>query len=877
MTAGRTRSVLAAMVEHFGRYVLTDRVASGGMAEIFRGAVKGAQGFRRPLAIKRIRPEWSADEDFIRMLVDEAKIASTLHHPNVVQVTDLGVIGNQYFIAMEYVEGKHLGAVIGAATRGGTKVPVPFALHAVRDALQGLGHAHGKKDSAGKSLGIVHRDISPQNILVGFDGSVRVADFGIAKALGRATHTDAGIRKGKYPYMSPEQARGDDVDHRTDLYAMGVVLWEALAGHRLYPVNLDEVQVLAQVSRGVRRSLKEVAPEVAPELVDVVERALALLPEDRFQSAEEFAHALSHLLGALAPGYAVGELAAYMTATFAAEAEHERRKCAELESTARKLTFEEIAAVAQPAPSSEPSTVVSAAPASTAALLDATQPATVVERPALPRAPSTWKPWPAVALALAGLGLLGGLLMLRPTGEAPRSVAVLPFHNATQDPNLDYLADGVSEALVGKLARVPGVKVISYSSTSRFRAPDVDVAEVGRTLDVRAVLTGKLMQQGELLVVSTELVDTQDGSHLWGNRFSQPQTDALKLQEDMAQQIAARLQPRLSGDARNRLGRVPTQSSAAYEAYLRGRFHVNRRTEGSLRQAITFFEQAVAQDPGFALAHVGLADAHTLLASDFYGATPPLEGSRQALESARKALELDDTLGEAHAVMAAVTHLHLYQASEAERMFRRALELSPNYAPSHHWYSLFLALNRRLDEAAAQIAQAQELDPLSPIISTVAGRIPHFGRRYDEAVAQYARTLQKFPDFSTAHLCLGLTLAAQGKLDDALASLQRAEAITGGHPMVMAWLGYVHAARKETARAEEILARLQSATRYVPAVHQAIVLMGLGRTEAAVDMLLKAEKEGSDYLLYAVVEPFFDGLRDHERYRALMGRLGMNR
>jgi len=335
---GLASRLVGVPLEQFGRYVLSERIAAGGMAEIWRGALLGPAGFSRPLAIKRILPNHTADADFIRMFVDEARIASSLSHPNVVSVTDFGEQGGHYYLAMEYVAGRHLGNVIGASLRQKQVLPVPFGVMVIRDALHGLAHAHEKLGSNGQALQIVHRDISPQNIMVGFDGAARVADFGIATALGRMTQTDSGAIKGKYAYMSPEQARGEGVDARSDIYAMGVVLWETLAVHRLHGPELDHMQVLHRVMAGEVRLLSDVVNGMPQALVDIVHMALAPAKEARFQNAQAFARALSGQLAVLAPGWSAPDTAKVMRQLFEKDMLEEQTSLAKLESLARKMS-----------------------------------------------------------------------------------------------------------------------------------------------------------------------------------------------------------------------------------------------------------------------------------------------------------------------------------------------------------------------------------------------------------------------------------------------------------------------------------------------------------------------------------------------------------
>jgi serine/threonine protein kinase len=386
-------------LQQFGRYALSERIASGGMAEVFRGALIGPLGFVRPLAIKRIREESAQDPEFVQMLVDEARIASTLRHPNVVQVTDLGQIDGLYFIAMEYVSGRHLGQVIASSLRAGQPIPRAFSLHVVKEALMGLAHAHTKLDGAGQLLGIVHRDVSPQNILVGYDGSVRMADFGIAKALGRGTQTDAGVLKGKFAYMAPEQARGESVDARADLYAMGVVLFEALANKRMYSPSLDTAEIIRMVTTGVRPAIKSMAPDLPEPLCVLVDKALGKERDERFQTAEEFATELGVQLGRLAPGFGVLNVSNFMKSLFGPAVAEEERKLSELDGLARSLSQAQMPAVRTPPPVQDNVHEMAT---------QAARPSTLT--PATPPPKASFPVLPA-ALMLAGVVAVGAALM----------------------------------------------------------------------------------------------------------------------------------------------------------------------------------------------------------------------------------------------------------------------------------------------------------------------------------------------------------------------------------------------------------------------------------------------------------------------------------
>lgn len=419
-------------MERFGRYLLADRIAQGGMAEVYRGALLGPQGFSRPLAIKRIRADAAADPDYVRMLLDEARITASLQHPNIVTVSDLGEHEGQFFLVMEYVEGRHLGQVISTVLRQGGQVPRALALLVLREALMGLHHAHTRTDGQGQPLGIVHRDISPQNIMVGFDGSVRVADFGIATALKRSTQTGAGVIKGKCAYLSPEQASAEPLDGRCDLYALGVVAWEALAGRRMFPPSMDELAVMKAILSNDLPRLSQVVPDLPASVVALVEKALQPQREDRYPSAEAFAQAAGDELVRLAPGYNALTASMFMKQVFPAEAEEERRKVSELSALTRKSTASLLAAVdvpvppQVPAPTADADTVRLQGPAQAPPHpTDVSADATTANVRAARRRSSRWPAAAAAALLLTGAGAfwLASGSSPSPAAEAPAPAA----------------------------------------------------------------------------------------------------------------------------------------------------------------------------------------------------------------------------------------------------------------------------------------------------------------------------------------------------------------------------------------------------------------------------------------------------------------------
>jgi TolB-like protein/Tfp pilus assembly protein PilF len=456
------------------------------------------------------------------------------------------------------------------------------------------------------------------------------------------------------------------------------------------------------------------------------------------------------------------------------------------------------------------------------------------------------------------------------SGETIDSLAVLPFINSTADPNTEYLADGLSDSIIDKLSHLPTLKkVISLNSVLHYKGKQIDAQAVGSELNVRAVLIGRLAQHGDDLLISTELVDVKDDKRLWGGQYNIKATDVLKLQGEIAQQIADRLQLKLTAAENQLLGKNSTDDSEAYRLYLLGRFYRRSRTEEGLPKGIDYLEQAIKKDPNYAAAYAQLAFAYTTLR--FKGRVPPNEGLQKMETLARRALELDEMLGDAHAASA----LAAQDWSGRIREFQRALELDPNSADVHHYYAVTLLSKGRSNEAIFHQQRALELDPLSPVMYLDLGTIFDSTRQYDQAIEQCQKALELNPNYAVAHNCLAGAYLAKGKYQEALTEAKKASANkSSGDP---GHLGLTYAALGKKAEALKILNELQQRSKesHNNAYHIALIYAGLGNKERAFVFLQKQYEENPAALMFVKAGPEFDSLRSDPRFTELLRRLNL--
>jgi TolB-like protein len=456
------------------------------------------------------------------------------------------------------------------------------------------------------------------------------------------------------------------------------------------------------------------------------------------------------------------------------------------------------------------------------------------------------------------------------------SIAVLPFANANSDPNSDYLSDGISEGVIDKLSVLPNIKVISRTSAFRYKKHEIETQKVARELGVEALVTGRVVQQGNDLFVSAELVDTREDKQLWGEQYNRKVADALSIEEEIANHISDKLR-RLTSQQKERVTKRYTESGEAYQAFLKGRYHWGMDTEDDLKQAIQYFEQAIRLDSNYAPAYAGMADAYAELSNlDFL---PPNESFPKARAAALKALDIDPLLPEAHTALGEVSWWYDWDWSAAEREFRRAIELNPTSAVAHFHYSLMLSTMGRFDEAIAECKQAQELDPLSLIVNVYFGYVYTLAHRFDEAVPWYRKGLELDPKSNIGHAQLAWNYAFKGQTKEAIVEYEKLAKVPTPRTdqLLSGGLGYVYAVSGKRDEALKIGSQFEklASEKYVDAYQIASVYAGLGANDKAFHWLGIAVEERSGSMVYLKTDPFFDNLHSDRRFLDVLRRVGL--
>ncbi len=486
-----------------------------------------------------------------------------------------------------------------------------------------------------------------------------------------------------------------------------------------------------------------------------------------------------------------------------------------------------------------------------------------------------------LALTLRAIGssssVISGLLNdveRRPAKKSKSidSIAVLPFQNVGNDPETEYLSEGITEGIINRLSQLPKLKVMARSTVFRYKNREGDAQAVGRELRVRAVVTGRLQHVGSRLVINVELVDAIDGAQLWGERYNRELADLMQLQDEMSREVAEKLRLKLTGAEKKRLRKRSTENTAAYQLYLRGRHQWNKRNEEALHKSIAFFREAIDADPSFASAYAGMADSYITLGTNI--PLPPREAMPRAKAAARRAVELDPTLAEAWASLAAVKWWYDWDWDGAEADYHRAITLNPNYAAVHDSFGMLLCARGRYDAASDQFAKAASLDPLSLIVAVHAGWPHYFARKYDAAIAQFEKALELDDHFVPAHGWRGMALSQQGRHNEALKAFERGLAVDRV-PILMAMLGHAHAVAGHRKEAEEALAALtaESKSRYISPYDLAVIHAALGDTQAAIEALNEALEDHSAWMVFLNIDPRLDSMRGVPEFEELAKKL----
>ncbi len=788
------------------RFRIVRYLAKGGMGELYEAE---DLELRERIALKTILSHISDDERSILMFKREEHLPRQVTHPNVCRIYDVfrhrdaapraGRAAEVVFLAMELLHGETLADKLQRDGPFSTADIMPV----VRQMAAALTAAH--------RVGVVHRDFKSQNVMLvkpaAADEEMRVVvtDFGLAwrntqdesTGLSLSGLEDAEM-SGTPAYMAPEQVEGGRVTPASDVYALGVVLYEMVTGARPF-VGETPLKIATKRLHEPAPSPRIHVSDVDPLWEATILRCLERRPEDRFTSAGEVVAALE---GA------------------------------------------------------------------------------IVAREAAARERQGWTSTAWLVLALVIVATLAGgyfayaRYVAASQSAGITSIAVLPFSNLSNDPEDDYLADGISEGLINRLSQLHGLKVVANSSSYRFKSRDADLQEVARTLDVAAVLAGRMSQRGDVLSISVELIDGRDRTQVWGERYVRKASDLLQVQAEIFRDVAAKLKMPVTAGQQQGLEAPGVPNPEAYELLLKGHFHRAKGGTADRQKAGEYFTRAIAADPGYALAYADLSDIYRSLINS--GLLDQQEYLPRARAAAQKALELDDSLADAHYALANLM-TYAWEWADAEREYRRAIELNPNLALAHRWYAAYLRIMNRHEPAIAEILRARELDPLSPGVNATVGYVLSSAGRHDRAMDVLKKTIELDVKYPYTYLFYGHAYAAQGSSAEAVASYKQAMTLGLDTPATRVFLGAAYAHSGDRDRARSILAQLRTGQGQVSAAELAILLTALGEREQAFASLEDAYRARDIQLQYLGVEPEFEPLRSDRRFQDLMRRVGLAR
>lgn len=817
-------------------YRIVSKIGGGGMGEVYLAQDTSELG--RTVALKILPAELAQNKDRLQRFTHEARTVSNLNHPNILTVYEFGQTKSTSFMATEYVDGVTLRQYFS-----NRRLKFVDVLDVTIQIVAALNAAH--------EAGVTHRDLKPENVMIRKDHIVKVLDFGLAKlsepgaaATGSTPNEDAtrlqvnttpGVVMGTVSYMSPEQSVGNGVDHRTDIWSAGVVLYEMLAGVVPFPGKDIHRQIIA-IQETEPAPISQNVDDVPERLEEIVAKCLAKDKNERYQTAKDLLIDLRNLRRKLD-----------------VDAEIERTVAPTQRSTSGAAKSGTTAAEAG-------GTNVSG----TRTTSSAEYVVSGLKRHKVAAA--------VVLLALvAGLVSFGLYMRSRNVNAAGNinSIAVMPFVNEGGNADVEYLSDGMTETLISSLSQIPNLNVKARSLVFRYKGKEVNPQNIGKELDVQAILNGRVVQRGTDLILYLELVDAQTGNLIWGDQYNRKQTDLVSLQGEIARDVSSKLKTKLSGADEQKLTKTYTENSEAYKLYLQGRYFANKRTPKDIQKAIECFQHAADMDPNYGPAYAGLAIGYTYLT--IYSDTPAKEAFPKAKEFALKALAIDSNLAEPHISLGLLGFLQDHDFATWEREAKRSLELNPNSTDTHRLNGFRLLYLGKFDEAMIEIKRAIEIDPLSTPAHINLAFVLFYSGRIDEAETQTTATIDLAPEFwfgrffafslyrlkkDYARAVEELALSKEFRGETEAAKLIRDSFSKGG------WQGLLQTIVAEHARLK------------ISPYNLATIYAELGDKDQAFAALNQAIDDSDQYIGFMKIDPFMNHLRSDPRFQEVLKRAG---
>jgi serine/threonine protein kinase/tetratricopeptide (TPR) repeat protein len=782
-----------------GRYEIIEELGKGGMGAVYR--VEDTK-IGQDIALKLIKPEIASNKKTIERFRNELKTTRMISHRNVCRMFDLGDAEGTYFITMEYIQGEDLRSFIKRARRLDTGTVIAVA----KQVCEGLAEAH--------RLGVVHRDLKSSNIMIDKEGNARIMDFGIARSLEAKGITGAGVMIGTPEFMSPEQVEGKEVDQRSDIYSLGVILYEMVTGR--VPFKGDTPFVIGMKHKGeMPQNPKELNTQISDGLNRVILRCLEKEKDKRYQSAEELSSELKKI-------------------------EEEIPSTERIMPKRKPVTTKEITV--------------------TLGLKRTLIPALIV-----------------IAVAIVGIAVWQLLFKKESPPELsgkPR-IAVLPFEDLSPQKDQEYFCDGLAEELINALTHVKGLDVVARYSSFSFKDQDMDISEISKALNVETILKGSVLKSGNKLRVISNLIDS-DGSQLWSEKYDRDMEEIFAIHDEISQSIVNKLKVNLLGEEQAAIQKRPTEDMQAYDLYLKGIFYKNKVNPDDLKKGLEYLQKATERDPNFALAYVEIGNIYANFA--FLGKLPPNEVYPKAKAALKKAMEIDDSLGEAHTLAANISTWHDWDWPAAEKGYKRAISLNPSLESAHSTYAMHLYTQGRYDEAITEIKLAQQLNPLNAEPYAWAGITNLSAGRQEEAMEQVQKAMEINPNSPIVLFFAGYTWAINGMFQEAIDAIQKSYELSGGtFQWAHCGLGAIYAIAGQKDKTEEVLQELLRDRRegYVPCMSIANHYRYLGNEEKALEWLENAYEERDALLVFVKVFPGFDFFRTHPRGKVILKKMGL--